>query len=480
MKNVSLIHLGGTAIEDIPSSIGHLVGLKVLNLDNCKNLLNLPMAIYSLKSLEVLVFDKSDEGSDAKARDGCGVEKSHHDRPRWGVELSSLNLLCSLTELNLADCNLHEGDIPNDIGCLSFLEQLHLSGNNFVSLPESIRYLSKLWCLDLERCKSLQELPPLPSEGLLHVNVCNCISLKRLLDPSKMMSRYTSIYEGEETLPSVPESPYCDACNCISLKRKRLIDTYKMTTRWTYGRESFCYKFFCLNNIALAQDEGCINTILSTILKFATEGFVQWVQEIVIPGSEIPRWFSNQSVGHSVNVDLPPPSCTDWLGIAFCVVFQDPKQNLANPAALPHCDKFSIRARGIDNSVIYRMGFLAFEHLSVTYKIGSLMSEHLWVFYLDCSSCHQEQFLFETYFDASFGERGVNFDAFGDRRGVKADLNTVKKCGARLLYKKDLEELKRTLKILKRTHENRDEAAPSGPGSASFNDTKEIHKRHCY
>ncbi|TQD73142.1 hypothetical protein C1H46_041326 [Malus baccata] len=237
MNNVSWIFLGGTAIEEIPSSIGHLVGLKKLNLMNCKNLLNLPMAIYSLKSLEHLEFDKLDEGSDAKARDGCGLlrclglERSRPDPPRWGVVSSSLNRLCSLRELYLRDCELYEGDIPDDIGCLSFLERLDLSGNNFVSLPKSIRSLSKLSILSLRRCKSLQELPPLPSKGSLWVDVENCTSLKRLLDPSKMMSRYTSID----------------------------------------GRESFCYKFFCLNNIALAQDEGWINTILSTILKFATQ-----------------------------------------------------------------------------------------------------------------------------------------------------------------------------------------------------------------
>lgn len=41
-----------------------------------------------------------------------------------------------------------------------------------------------------------------------------------------------------------------------------------------------------------------------------------------------------------------------------------------------------------------------------------------------------------------------NFGPYG-RRVVKAELNAVKKCGARLLYKQDLEELAQTLKILK-------------------------------
>ncbi|XP_070663337.1 TMV resistance protein N isoform X4 [Malus domestica] len=54
MKNVLRIHLDGTAIEKIPSSIGHLVGLRELHVRNCKNLLNLPRAICNLKSLEWL------------------------------------------------------------------------------------------------------------------------------------------------------------------------------------------------------------------------------------------------------------------------------------------------------------------------------------------------------------------------------------------------------------------------------------------
>ncbi|XP_050108927.1 disease resistance-like protein DSC1 [Malus sylvestris] len=268
MKNLSLISLKGTAIEKIPSSIGHLVGLKGLYLRNCKNLLNLPRAICNLKSLtyldmmgcskldklpgdmdhlEVLelgatmteplvgmknlkrlVFD----GLDAKARDIwgflrlLGLRKSRPDPPCWGLVLSSLNRLCSLKELYLSNCKLSEGDIPDDIGCLSFLVELILSGNNFVSLPESIRCLSKLKYLDLEGCKSLQELPPLPSSSELCVNVKDCTSLKRLSDPSKLSSRFTNLYD---------------------------------------------FDFTCKNCTALVQDEGWNNTILSRVRRIATQ-----------------------------------------------------------------------------------------------------------------------------------------------------------------------------------------------------------------
>ncbi|RXH86811.1 hypothetical protein DVH24_022084 [Malus domestica] len=322
MKNLRGLNLSGSAIEEIPSSIGHLVGLKKLDLHNCKNLKKIPEFGEQMKNLRRLNLSGSAiEEIPSSIGQLVGLKYLYlsncknpfSNPPRWGLVFSSLTRLCSLRVLYLRDCEFYELDIPGDISCLSFLEILYLSGNNFVSLPESIRCLSKLRHLDLDRCKSLQELPPLPSEGSLRFEL--------------------------------------------------------------FDRSS----------------------------------------EIVIPGSEIPGWFSNQSVGHSVNVDLPPPSCTDWLGIAFCVVFQEPKQNLANPPAPPHCDVF--------NTVIDFCGF------RVTYTIGSLMSEHLWM-----SSSG-------TVFIRNFGPYG--------RRVVKAELNAVKKCGARLLYKQDLEELAQTLKILK-------------------------------
>ena len=45
-------------------------------------------------------------------------------------------------------------------------------------------------------------------------------------------------------------------------------------------------------------------------------------QNFIIPGSEIPKWFSHQSEGTSMNLQGP----SDITGIAVCVVF----------AILPH------------------------------------------------------------------------------------------------------------------------------------------------
>ena len=40
-----------------------------------------------------------------------------------------------------------------------------------------------------------------------------------------------------------------------------------------------------------------------------------------IPGSVIPKWFSQQKVGDSVNLQLPSHLCNQFMGIAVCVIF---------------------------------------------------------------------------------------------------------------------------------------------------------------
>ena len=93
--------------------------------------------------------------------------------------LSPLLGLCSLTKLNLSDCNLKA--IPNDIGSLFSLEHLNLEGNKFVYLPESIGQLSNLKWIWVNNCTSLRSLSKLPS-NIEEIVARNCISLEMLPD----------------------------------------------------------------------------------------------------------------------------------------------------------------------------------------------------------------------------------------------------------------------------------------------------------
>lgn len=54
MKNLRVLGLYSTGIASLPSSLSHLINLKVLNLNNCTQLVELPSQIVKLQNLEVL------------------------------------------------------------------------------------------------------------------------------------------------------------------------------------------------------------------------------------------------------------------------------------------------------------------------------------------------------------------------------------------------------------------------------------------
>ncbi|KAL6182186.1 hypothetical protein ACLB2K_043609 [Fragaria x ananassa] len=170
MKRLSL-SLGGSAVEKLPSSSEHL-STSLMELDlNGSVIREQPYShFHKLQNLMVSSF-------------GFFPRKSPH--PLIPL-LASLKHLSSLTKLNLNDCNLCEGEIPNDLGSLSSLESLELRGNNFVSLPASIHLLSKLSYISVRDCKRLQQLPELPVNPHLHVIADNCTMLQVFPEPSDL------------------------------------------------------------------------------------------------------------------------------------------------------------------------------------------------------------------------------------------------------------------------------------------------------
>lgn len=172
MKKLSKLSLDGTSIKKIPSSIERLIGLISLDLRDCKSLICLPSVICGLKSLqnlnmsgcsllgnlpenlgEIECLEELDLSGTAIGEPpssvalmknlkvlsfrGCKGQppKSWHSflpfeffagkssGPK-GLVLASLKRFCSLKKLDLSDCNLCEGGIPDDIGCMSSLEEL--------------------------------------------------------------------------------------------------------------------------------------------------------------------------------------------------------------------------------------------------------------------------------------------------------------------------------------------------------------------
>ena len=118
-ESVEELDVSGTAIREVPSSIGLLKNLKALSFSGCKGLSSFNSTSW---------YDLFPFSSRPKIADPMG--------------LSSLLGLCSLTKLKLRDCNLKE--IPNDIGYLFSLKEIDLSENSSICLPNSISQLCKL------------------------------------------------------------------------------------------------------------------------------------------------------------------------------------------------------------------------------------------------------------------------------------------------------------------------------------------------
>ncbi|KAL6123038.1 hypothetical protein ACLB2K_075561 [Fragaria x ananassa] len=190
-KRLSKLSLGGIAVEKLPSSI-ELLGESLVKLDlNGIVIREQPYSLFlKLQNLMVSSF-------------GFFPRKSPH--PLIPL-LASLKHFSSLRKLNLNDCNLCEGDIPNELGSLSSLESLQLRGNNFVTLP-SIHLLSKLYYIDVRNCKRLQQLPELPVNDHLDVlRADNCTSLQVFPEPPDLCLSSVA-YQSTFTLTGI---------NCLS------------------------------------------------------------------------------------------------------------------------------------------------------------------------------------------------------------------------------------------------------------------------
>jgi hypothetical protein len=159
---------------------------------------------------------------------------------------------------------------------------------------------------------------------------------------------------------------------------------------------------------------------------------------IVIPGSKIPKWYSHQSVGTSVNLQVPSYLCNK-MGITFCAVFvlhqhHPPDQlddlYLAKPHKTRHLLGWKFSANGHDCQT---STFFPFNEDS-----GKVESHHLWLYYLPPK-------FFKINWNKGWDTISANgFSQIGIKFYTRGPGLEVKKCGIGVVYEQDIEDISQT------------------------------------
>ncbi|KAM5547208.1 disease resistance protein RPP2B-like [Rosa sericea] len=436
MKYLSTLCLEKTAINELPSSIEYLSGLASLDLSNCINLVSLPSTINTLKSLKKLNLSgclklgqshaSVTEWNDILTH-GCEVVWEYFSWSLSSVWMQSDNTeptsmplslsdlcssteqrmnrslsmrlplfgLCNLTDLNLSNCNLGDTAFANNFGCFPSLLALNLSGNNFSKLPPGIRSCLKLEKINLENCMSLQELSGLPSNSTLDIRADGCSSLEMLLHAFNFDRLNIS---------------YLNFINCFKMKDNQ-------------GRNSISFEM-----LKLFLCQGISN---------AKQTF-----QVVLPGRKIPSWFSHERPGVSLSLWRSPDfDCWDsksLMGFALCVVFRLHEHHHIDELNTDQFKTFKathhlvccLKVNGRELEVCGRQPTFRFSE-----EFCQVESHHIWLFYVPCDNYFGTEWKTSDRIEFLFETKGP---------GLK-----VKRCGVRLIYEQDVQEMIKTM-----THSN--------------------------
>ncbi|KAG7616607.1 Toll/interleukin-1 receptor homology (TIR) domain [Arabidopsis thaliana x Arabidopsis arenosa] len=188
--NLIELYLAGTAIRELPPSIGDLALLDTLDLKNCNRLRHLPMEMHNLNPLKVLDLSNCSELEVFTS----SLPKVRELRPAPTVMLlrSKLPFCFFIFYEHRVTLSLYKARlqyIPEEIRWMPSLKTLDLSRNGFTEVPVSIKDFSKLLSLRLRYCENLRSLPQLP-RSLQLLNAHGCSSLQLITPDFKQLPRY--------------------------------------------------------------------------------------------------------------------------------------------------------------------------------------------------------------------------------------------------------------------------------------------------
>ncbi|KAJ9554582.1 hypothetical protein OSB04_018627 [Centaurea solstitialis] len=216
MDNLIELSLRRSGIEVVPSSIGeYCTNLRSLDLSECNHLQSIEGNFHRLKHLNVLHLNGCHQLNNIPVEGlfdvdcclqmlslrGTSLKKFHQVM----VSIKHFSFSRSLVRLNLAACNLVDGEISSVIWKKFFnLRALCLSKNKFSRLDSSLSQLPRLKYLDLSSCEDLVELPDLPASlAILVVRWCDSLEIVDLPTKLKWLWNLDVLTESSTTMVDV-------------------------------------------------------------------------------------------------------------------------------------------------------------------------------------------------------------------------------------------------------------------------------------
>ncbi|XP_060973816.1 disease resistance-like protein DSC1 isoform X3 [Cannabis sativa] len=377
MEKLKYLYLNRSGIEVLPSSIENLVMLETLSLSGCENLKSIPITICKLKFLRELYLG------------GCSQLKS----------------------------------FPEISEPMEKLEKLYLYGTGIEVLPSSIENLVMLNNLNLSECKNLKSIPT------SMINMRNIDSIELDEYPQLQILPYNGlpVEDSSETSTSqlllTHDQPYiCSSCTYSTA----ILNLHYHGVDFTCCQ---CFLFYTIRNILAAQyfmDEIFIGK--------CRDGRVNDLIEAIT------QWFAHQSMGSSLQLNLPFSSPKDlrkyFLGFALCIVVEFEATTLKRDDVLT-C-KYNLKTKTGQNfqfySIMQCQKATHFDDDDDDSNLDSSSNHQVFVGYLYRKDISMKRYAFyEEYYDFLLGEEESGIFEFHISKG------TIKQCGVHLLYRQNIQ-----------------------------------------
>ncbi|TYI03282.1 hypothetical protein ES332_A11G327000v1 [Gossypium tomentosum] len=410
MERLYELDLIGTALKELPSSIGNLISLKDFRLNNCENLIYLPNSFYKLQSLEKFNLK------------GCSrleifpeIMDSLYELDLSRTVLKELpssidnliglkdlrlnkceNLVCSNSNLIVKNLFTADGGRPvnqKDLNGLSSLHKLDLSEINLENLPTTIKQFP-LHELILRNCKRLKSLPELPP-SLVYLDAYDCTSLKDISSIKKLFEQELFCEDGSNRFLQLK------FWNCFKLGEKGVgndIDADDSTfleevssIKKVLKQAVFCKPLVWLFTNCFQLVQKAVSSAKTPKLEMPFEHMVTLLKDYhqappeskkraciitCVPGSEIPEWFDFKSLGSSINIQLPSEWCSNnsWINFPCFVasaVVSFPDSSYSGRGFGIRCECHLKSCNG-DNHCF---------SCSSSFSFGSRLSDHVFLLY---------------------------------------------------------------------------------------------------